>query len=98
MVNLFTLFVFLWTSFFTSVSYVQTSEIWTSNIPTYEELQIEEWKDILEPALSRLLYSTSDWEYKWTWKYYIHHMQKLKREWIITNENPNMTEKRWNVM
>ncbi len=49
-------------------------------------------------ALSRLLYSTSDWEYKWTWKYYIHHMQKLKSEWIITNENPNMTEKRWNVM
>jgi len=49
-------------------------------------------------ALSRLLYSTSDWEYKWTWKYYIHHMQKLKREWIITNENPNMTEKRWYVM
>ncbi len=49
MANLFTLFVFLWTSFFTPVSYAQTSEMWTSNIPTYEGLQKEEWKDILEP-------------------------------------------------
>jgi len=49
-------------------------------------------------ALSRLLYNTPDWEYKWTWKYYINHMQKLKSEWIITNDNPKMKEKRWYVM
>ena len=49
-------------------------------------------------ALSRMLYNTSDWEYKSTSKYYIHHMEKLKNEWIITNDNPNMTEKRWYVM
>ena len=49
-------------------------------------------------ALSRLLYSTSDGEYKSTSKYYVHHMEKLKNEWIITNDNPNMTERRWYVM
>lgn len=49
-------------------------------------------------ALSRLLYSTSDGEYRSTSKYYVHHMEKLKNEWIITNDNPNMTEKRWYVM
>jgi hypothetical protein len=31
-------------------------------------------------ALSRLLYSPSDGEYKNTSKYYIHHMEKLKKE------------------
>jgi hypothetical protein len=49
-------------------------------------------------ALSRLLYSTSDWEYKSTSKYYTHHMEKLVSEWIITNDNPTMKEKRWYVM
>ena len=49
-------------------------------------------------ALSRMLYNTSDWEYKSTPKYYIHHMQKLKSEWIITNDNSKMKEKRWYVM
>jgi hypothetical protein len=49
-------------------------------------------------ALSRLLYSTSDGEYKSTSKYYIHHMEKLVNEWIITNDNPNMKELRWYVM
>jgi len=49
-------------------------------------------------ALSRMTYWTSDGEYKWTWKYYIHHMEKLVNEWIITNDNPNMKELRWYVM
>ena len=49
-------------------------------------------------ALSRMLYQTSDWEYKWTWKYYLHHMEKLVKEWIITNDNPNMKELRGYVM
>jgi hypothetical protein len=31
-------------------------------------------------ALSRMLYNTSDGEYKSTSKYYIHHMEKLKAE------------------
>ena len=49
-------------------------------------------------ALSRMAYWTSDGEYKWTWKYYIHHMEKLVKEWIITNDDPNMKELRWYVM
>ena len=49
-------------------------------------------------ALSRMAYNTSDWEYKSTSKYYVHHMEKLVNEWIITNDNPNMKELRWYVM
>ena len=49
-------------------------------------------------ALSRMLYNTSDWEYKSTSKYYIHHMEKLVSEWIITKSDPKMKERRWYVM
>ena len=49
-------------------------------------------------ALSRLLYSTSDWKYQSTSKYYEPHMQKLKQEWIITNTDPKMKELRGYVM
>jgi len=49
-------------------------------------------------ALSRMLYNTSDWEYKSTPKYFIHHMEKLVKEWIITNDNPKMKELRGYVM
>ena len=49
-------------------------------------------------ALSRMIYNTSDGEYKSTPKYYIHHMEKLVKEWIITKDDPNMKELRWYVM
>ena len=49
-------------------------------------------------AFSRMLYNTSDGEYKSTPKYYIHHMEKLVKEWIITKDDPNMKELRWYVM
>lgn len=49
-------------------------------------------------ALSRMLYWTFDWEYKSTSKYYIHHMEKLIKEWIINKTDPKMKEKRWYVM
>ena len=49
-------------------------------------------------ALSRMLYKTSDWEYKSTPKYYIHHMEKLVKEWIITKSDPAMKELRGYVM
>ena len=45
-------------------------------------------------ALSRLLYWTRDW----TDVYYSTHISKLYREWIISNTNPNLQEKRWYVM
>ena len=49
-------------------------------------------------ALSRMAYWTSDWEYKATSKYYVHHMKKLVEEWIITKDDPKMKELRWYVM
>ena len=49
-------------------------------------------------ALSRLLYQTEEWNYKWTWKYYIPHVAKLYNEWIINKTDPKIKEKRWYVM
>ena len=49
-------------------------------------------------ALSRLLYDTKDWKYKWTDKYYQPHMNKLYKEWIIKKANPKIKELRWDVM
>ena len=49
-------------------------------------------------ALSRMLYHTSDWEYKSTDKYYTNHMKKLVQEWIITKDDPKMKELRCYVM
>ena len=45
-------------------------------------------------ALSRMLFGLSDWsDY-----YYSTHLAKLKSEWIINNDNPNLKEQRWYVM
>ena len=49
-------------------------------------------------ALSRMIYNTSDWEYKSTDKYYTNHMKKLVQEWIITNDDAKVKELRWYVM
>ena len=49
-------------------------------------------------ALSRMLYNTSDGEYKSTAQYYVNHMKKLKEEWIITKDDPKMKELRGYVM
>ena len=45
-------------------------------------------------ALSRLLYWTKDGAVN----YYSTHITKLKREWIITNTDPDLWELRWYVM
>ena len=47
-------------------------------------------------ALSRMLFNIEDW--KGNIKYYEPHMTKLFSEWIITNTNPKLKEKRWYVM
>ena len=44
-------------------------------------------------ALSRMLYSTPDGK-----PYYTTHLQKLKAEWILTNDDYKMKELRWYVM
>jgi len=49
-------------------------------------------------ALSRLLYSTLDGKYESTPKYYINHMERLVKEWVITKDNPKMKELRGYVM
>jgi hypothetical protein len=49
-------------------------------------------------AFSRMLFNTSDWEYRSTPRYYVNHMEKLKNEWIVTKDNPKMEERRWYVM
>ena len=45
-------------------------------------------------ALSRMLY----WLEDWTVNYYSTHMEKLEKEWIITNTNPKLIELRWYIM
>ena len=45
-------------------------------------------------ALSRLLFNLKDWNDV----YYSTHLNRLYREWIITNTNPNLKELRWYVM
>jgi hypothetical protein len=45
-------------------------------------------------ALSRMLYWTQDWAQK----YYTTHLDKLNKEWVISNTNPNLKELRWYVM
>ena len=45
-------------------------------------------------ALSRMLFGLGDWD----GAYYETHLKKLKEEWIITNDNPDLKEFRWYVM
>ena len=45
-------------------------------------------------ALSRMLFGLGDWD----GAYYETHLKKLKEEWIITNDNPDLKEVRWYVM
>ncbi len=47
-------------------------------------------------ALSRMLYNIEDG--KWKIKYYEPHIIKLYNEWVLSNTNPQMKEKRWYVM
>lgn len=45
-------------------------------------------------ALSRMLY----WIQDWAWKYYSTHLDRLYKDWIISNKNPELKESRWYVM
>ena len=45
-------------------------------------------------ALWRLLYNIEDWKDV----YYSTHLAKLKSEWVISNDDPNLQELRWYVM
>jgi len=62
---------------------------WTNKFRPNDEVTRAEFAT----ALSRMLYSTPDGK-----PYYSTHLRKLKQEWIITNDNPKIKEKRWYVM
>ena len=63
--------------------------IWINRFrPNDEVTRAEFWT-----ALSRMLFWLKDGN-----PYYSTHLKKLKREWIISNDNPNLKELRWYVM
>ena len=64
--------------------------IWINNFrPNDKVTRAEFWT-----ALSRMLY----WIENGVDNYYSTHLNKLQSEWIVTNINPEMQEKRWYVM
>lgn len=64
--------------------------IWIKNFRPYDNITRAEFWTVL----SRLVYRIQDWDKK----YYSTHLAKLKKEWIITNDDPTIKEKRWNIM
>ena len=64
--------------------------IWIDNFRPFDLVPRSEFGT----TLSRMLFGTADWD----GAYYETHMKKLKEEWIITNDNPNLQEARWYVM
>ena len=56
--SLFTLLVFLWTSFLTPLAYAQNSEMWISDVPVDKEFQNWEENDITETYNTGDEYST----------------------------------------
>ena len=64
---------------------------WTSNFRPYDTVTRAEFAT----ALSRLLYNVEDWP---GGEYYIPHITKLYKSWIINNTDPKIIEKRWYVM
>ena len=64
--------------------------VWITNFrPNDDVNRAEFWT-----ALSRMLFALADW----TDNYYSTHLAKLKKEWIISNDNPTLKELRWYVM
>ena len=64
--------------------------IWIDDFRPYDEVPRAEFAT----ALSRMLFNTPDWE----WKYYETHLEVLKEKWILTNDNPELKELRWYIM
>ena len=63
--------------------------VWMKNFRPYDTVIRAEFVT----ALSRMLFDTPDWD-----PYYVTHLQKLKSEWIIKNDDPNMEEVRGYTM
>ena len=69
---------------------ISVKRIWINNFRPYDEVTRAEFAT----ALSRMLYSTTDWD---TY-FYTTHLNKLTSEWIITKNNPDIKELRGYVM
>ena len=93
-----------WSKTFTDVTPQQNENYGNAVTHSYQLWIMWQWIDKFRPsdevtrgefatALSRMLYWTSNWN-----PYYNPHISKLKQEWIISKWDPNMKEKRWNVM
>jgi len=64
--------------------------IWTDKFRPYDPVTRKEFGT----SLSRMLFGLADG----TNLYYETHLKKLKEVWIISNDNPELTELRWYVM
>ena len=91
--------------YFPDVSQKLNNDYWWAVTLSYQLWIMWKWINNFRPndtvtraefatALSRLLYWTEDW----IWNYYTTHIDKLHKEWIINNVNPNLNEIRWYVM
>ncbi len=63
--------------------------VWMKNFRPYDTVIRAEFGT----ALSRMLFGLADWD-----QYYVTHLARLKSEWIIKNDDPNMVEVRWYTM
>jgi hypothetical protein len=90
---------------FPDVSQKLNDDYWWAVTLAYQLWIIWKWINKFRPndivtraefatALSRMLYWTQDW----TQKYYTTHLDKLNKEWVISNTNPDLKELRWYVM
>jgi hypothetical protein len=64
--------------------------IWVKNFRPFDLVSRKEFVT----AFGRMKYWLADWERV----YYEPHMKKLKEEWIITVDNPDLQETRWYTM
>jgi len=94
-----------WEKYFSDVTEKQNKDYNNAVTLSYQLWIMWQWTNKFRPndevtraefatALSRLLYSTPDGQPY----YYMPHLKKLKQEWIISNDNPKIKEKRWYVM
>jgi hypothetical protein len=90
---------------FPDVSQKMNDDYWWAVTLSYQLWIMWKWINKFRPndivsraefgtALSRMLYWTQDWE----WNYYSTHLDKLSKEWVISNTNPELKELRWYVM
>lgn len=90
---------------FPDVSQKMNDDYWWAVTLAYQLWIMWKWVNKFRPndvvnraefgtALSRMLYWTEDG----VWNYYSTHLNKLYKEWVISNTDPDLKELRWYVM